>query len=92
MAELNRVQATNAKLIGINNRNLQTFTTDIAQTFALLDYCKPGHVIISESGIKSGDDAKKLKAAGVNGVLVGESLVVANNVAAMTRELALCIA
>lgn len=89
LAELKRVQQTDAKIIGINNRDLQTFTTNIAQTFTLLSHCEPGRLVISESGIKNGEDAKKLKNAGVNGILVGESLVIAQDVAAMTRELAL---
>jgi indole-3-glycerol phosphate synthase len=89
LAELNRVQQTEAKLIGINNRDLQTFTTDIAQTFTLLEHCKPGRIIISESGIKNGKDAQRLKAAGVKGILVGEGLVIANDVADMTSQLAL---
>ncbi|MBP2635771.1 MAG: trpC [Firmicutes bacterium] len=89
LTELIRVQETEAKLIGINNRDLQTFTTNIAQTFTLLEHCKPGRIIISESGIKNGEDAQKLKAAGVKGILVGEGLVIANDVATMTSELAL---
>lgn len=89
LPELIRVQQTKAKLIGINNRDLQTFTTNIAQTFTLLKHCEPDRVVISESGIKNGEDARKLKTAGVKGILVGEGLVIANDVAAMTRELAL---
>ncbi len=89
LEELTRVQRTEAKLIGINNRDLKNFTTDIAQTFTLLKHCELGRVVISESGIKNGDDAKRLKAAGVKGILVGEGLVVASDVAAMTSELAL---
>jgi indole-3-glycerol phosphate synthase len=89
LAELNRVQQTDAKLIGINNRDLQTFTTNIAQTFSLLPHCDSGRLIISESGIRTGEDAQQLKAAGVNGILVGESLVIADDIAAKTRELAL---
>ncbi|SDE16171.1 indole-3-glycerol phosphate synthase TrpC [Sporomusa acidovorans] len=89
LAELKRVQQTDAGVIGINNRDLQTFTTDIEQTFRLLPYCEPGRLIISESGIKDGHDAEKLKSAGVNGILVGESLVTADNIAAKTWELAL---
>ena len=89
LAELKRVQQTEANLIGINNRDLQTFTTNIAQTFTLLEHCKLGRIIISESGIKNSEDAKSLQAAGVKGILVGEGLVIASDIAAMTRELAL---
>lgn len=89
LPELNRVQQTDAKLIGINNRNLQTFTTNIAQTFELLPYCESGRLLISESGITTQEAVLKLKQAGVNGVLVGEGLVTAGDIGARTCELAL---
>ncbi|MDF2569663.1 MAG: trpC [Sporomusa sp.] len=89
LPELIRVEQTGAKLLGINNRDLQTFTTSIEQTFTLLPHCKPGRLIISESGIKNGEDALKLKKAGVNGILVGEGLVTAQDMNAKTCELAL---
>ncbi len=87
--ELKRVQQTEAKIVGINNRDLRSFTTNIEQTFALLPYCDQGRLIISESGIRNEQDAGKLKRAGVNGILVGEALVTAGDVSAKTIELAL---
>ncbi len=89
LPELQQVQQTAAKLIGINNRNLETFTTSIEQTFTLLPYYEPERLLISESGIRAGQDALRLKQAGVNGILVGEGLVTAGDIAAKTRELAL---
>ncbi len=89
LPELNRVQQTEAKLVGVNNRDLQTFTTSIEQTFQLLPQCKAGRLIISESGIKTGQDALRLRNAGVKGILVGEGLVTAGDIAAKTYELAL---
>jgi indole-3-glycerol phosphate synthase len=89
LEELLRVQKTSAALVGINNRNLKTFTTNIGNTFALLPYCSSNLVLISESGIKTGEDAKKLQEAGVKGILVGEGLVSADNVGFMTQEMAL---
>ena len=90
LPELQQVQQTTAKLIGINNRNLETFATSIEQTFALLPYYEPGgRLLISESGITTSQDALRLKQAGVNGRLVGEGLVTAGDIAAKTRELAL---
>ena len=89
LPELQQVQQTAAKLIGINNRNLETFTTSIEQTFALLPYYEPERLLISESGIRTGQDALRLKQAGVNGILVGEGLVTTGDIAAKTRELAL---
>jgi indole-3-glycerol phosphate synthase len=89
LEELLRVQKTSAVLVGINNRDLKTFTTDISNTFALLPYCSPHVLLISESGIRTGEDAKKLQKAGVKGILVGEGLVSADNVGYMTQEMAL---
>ncbi|SMC75454.1 indole-3-glycerol phosphate synthase TrpC [Sporomusa malonica] len=89
LPELIRVEQRGVKLLGINNRDLQTFTTSIEQTFTLLSHCEPGRLIISESGIKNGEDALKLKNAGVKGILVGEGLVTARDIAAKTCELAL---
>lgn len=89
LPELDRVKQTGARLVGINNRDLQTFTTNLEQTFSLLPACEPGWLLISESGIKSGKDALQLKNAGVKGILVGEGLVTAPDIPAKTRELAL---
>ncbi|WP_371381584.1 indole-3-glycerol phosphate synthase TrpC [Sporomusa aerivorans] len=89
LAELQRVQQTDAKLVGINNRDLKTFMTSIEQTLNLLPYCQSDRLIISESGIKSRQDALRLKQAGVKGILVGEGLVTASDIGVMTSELAL---
>ena len=86
--ELKRVKQTDALLVGINNRDLTTFTTDLANTFNLLPHCDPRWRVISESGIHDAADAKRLQAAGVRGALVGESLVRANDIARLTDELA----
>ena len=89
LPELDRVKNTSASLIGINNRDLTTFNTDIANTFSLLPHCEPHWRLISESGIRSGSDAITLKQAGVHGILVGESLVKASDIASHCRDLAL---
>ena len=86
--ELERVKQTDALLVGINNRDLTTFTTDLANTFNLLPHCDPRWRVISESGIRDAADAKRLQTAGVRGALVGESLVRANDIARLTYELA----
>lgn len=80
--------AAQAPLLGINNRDLTNFRTDVEHTFQLLPQCA-GRLVISESGIKNGAAARLLRQAGVRGILVGEGLVVADDVAAMTREMAL---
>ena len=88
LGELERIKQTDAETVGINNRDLTTFTTDIANTFDLLPHCDPRWRIISESGIHDITDARRLQEAGVKGVLVGESLVRAPDIAALTRALA----
>jgi indole-3-glycerol phosphate synthase len=73
--ELYRALAAGAKLLGINNRNLHTFETDLAVTEELLPLVPAGTVVISESGVKSQDDVRRLVEHGARGVLVGESLM-----------------
>jgi indole-3-glycerol phosphate synthase len=73
--ELHRALAAGAKLLGINNRNLHTFETDLAVTEELLPLVPAGTVVISESGVKSQEDVRRLVEHGARGVLVGESLM-----------------
>ena len=77
--------STPAEFIGINNRNLKTFKTDIQQTLDLLPYADQKLVLISESGVFTADDAKMLRDAGCDGILVGEGLVRSKDIGAMTR-------
>lgn len=62
-------------LLGINNRNLRTMETDLTHTFRILDMVEDRHIVVSESGIRTSEDLAKLRAHGVNIVLVGESLM-----------------
>ena len=62
-------------LLGINNRDLHSMTTDIAHTFRLLDMIDDPSIVVSESGIKTAEDLSRLLAAGVGIVLVGEHLM-----------------
>lgn len=87
--ELGMVHQTAARLIGVNNRNLKTFKTDIKNTFDLAMHFNNEKTYISESGIKSGSDAVQLKKIGIRGILVGEGLVTASDIPGKTRELAL---
>ena len=80
--------ATPAEFIGINNRNLVSFTTSIEQTMGLLPYADKSRTLISESGVFTGEDARRLHDAGCDGILVGEGLVRADDVAAQTRAFA----
>jgi len=74
-AELERALELGASLIGINNRNLRTFETDLAVTESLMRYVPPGVVVVGESGISGPEDVARLAAAGVDAVLVGEHLM-----------------
>ncbi|MBQ8697954.1 MAG: indole-3-glycerol phosphate synthase TrpC [Schwartzia sp.] len=78
---------TPAEFIGVNNRNLTTFTTSLENTMALLPNIGEGRTVISESGVQNAEDAERLREAGCDGILVGEGLVTAPNVAEMTRRL-----
>lgn len=73
--EMKRAVAANAKCIGINNRNLKTFVTDVQTTLQLRELAPADCTLISESGIRTADDIRMLKEAGIDGVLVGESLL-----------------
>jgi indole-3-glycerol phosphate synthase len=74
--ELQRALALDHQIIGINNRNLKTFQTDIQTSLTLASKIKdPSIAIVSESGISSLHDALTASQAGFNGVLVGESLI-----------------
>ncbi len=87
--DLSTALGTNAAFIGINNRNLKTFETTIDQTLELLPLIPTedrSRVLISESGVQSIEDIKKLRAAGIDGVLVGEGLVRATDIAAQTKS------
>ncbi|MFZ5632703.1 MAG: indole-3-glycerol phosphate synthase TrpC [Bacillota bacterium] len=87
-SELEAALAAGAGIIGINNRDLKTFITDLYVTFRLRPLITdPSVVVVSESGIKSAADMKALNEAGVNGALVGEALMAAGDMAAKVREL-----
>lgn len=73
--EIPYIEKANPVLIGINNRNLKTFHTDITHTEKVMKYLKKDQFIISESGIKGEKDMKYLKEIGVRGVLIGETLM-----------------
>ncbi|HEV3162794.1 MAG TPA: indole-3-glycerol phosphate synthase TrpC [Isosphaeraceae bacterium] len=72
---LARVLDAGADLIGINNRDLRSFRTDLEHTLRLRDRIPPEVVLVSESGIRSRADVERLEAAGVSAILVGETLM-----------------
>jgi indole-3-glycerol phosphate synthase len=90
-AELDVALASGARIIGVNNRDLNTFVTDLATTERFAPRIKGAgqeHMLVSESGIHSATDVARLAALGVDAILVGESLVRERDVAPKVRELA----
>ena len=86
-AELERATAAGAEVIGVNNRDLATFRTDLAHTLRLLPHFGDDQIAITESGIHSRADVERLLDAGVDGFLIGEALMVAPDAAAYLRVL-----
>ncbi len=87
--ELERALQSDAEVIGINNRDLNTFSVDIDTTRRLCALIPEEKIVASESGIKNRNDILKLKKWGVNAILVGESLVTSVNITAKMKELML---
>ncbi len=87
--EVERALSSSAKIIGINNRNLDTFKVDINTTRRLRPLIPKDRIVVSESGISNRSDVEKLKKWGVNTVLVGEALVTADDIPAKIKELIL---
>ncbi len=85
--EMHRAALLGANLIGVNNRNLATFHTDLKTTAMLADLAPPDALLVSESGIVNHDDIVKLAGYGAKAFLVGESLMRQDNVAAATKAL-----
>jgi indole-3-glycerol phosphate synthase len=85
--ELDRVMKLSPAVIGINNRDLDTFVTDISVTLDLIRHIPSDITVVSESGLGGGGQAARLAAAGVGALLVGESLMRAADTGALMREL-----
>jgi len=85
--ELARALAVGPRIIGINNRDLHTFTVDLGTTERLRPQVPSDVVLVSESGIHTTDDVERLAALGADAMLVGESLVKARDVGTHVREL-----
>ncbi len=87
LEELERAIKLNPMMIGVNNRNLKTLKVDINTSFDLLMYIPDSCVKISESGISSHKNLKKLHQTGYKGFLVGESLMREEDIGAATKNL-----
>ncbi|MDP9097788.1 MAG: indole-3-glycerol phosphate synthase TrpC [Verrucomicrobiota bacterium] len=75
LEELDRALGTSAQIIGINNRNLATFAVDLRVTETLSEEVPEEIVLVSESGIRTAEDLARIKACGVDAVLIGEALM-----------------
>jgi indole-3-glycerol phosphate synthase len=85
--ELERSLIAGALIVGINNRDLATFIVDVQTTLELLKDIPDDRIVVSESGIKTRDDIVKLQQAGVDAVLVGESLMREKDIGRKVKEL-----
>ena len=85
--QLAHAKIAGAELIGVNNRDLRTFATTLETTFELLEHMPEGATVVSESGIGQREDVERLEEAGVDAILVGESLMREEDIGAKVREL-----
>ena len=86
-AEIEIALRSGAVIIGINNRDLNTFKVDLKTTSKLRPLIPPDRLIVSESGIKTRKDMEELQGCGVNAALIGEALIAAPDIAAKMKEL-----
>ncbi|GAB4244821.1 MAG: indole-3-glycerol phosphate synthase TrpC [Thermoleophilia bacterium] len=85
--ELKRALGLEGAIIGINNRDLRNFEVSLDTTFRLVSMIPPEVPVVSESGVRSREDFRRLEAAGIDGVLVGEHLVAREDIEEAVREL-----
>jgi indole-3-glycerol phosphate synthase len=85
--ELEVALAVDAEILGINNRNLEDFSVDVQTTFELITDVPAGMTVVSESGISDRETLEELERVGVDAVLIGETLMRADDPAAKIREL-----
>lgn len=85
--ELEQVLRTGSNIIGVNNRDLDTFETNLETSLQLRSLIPDGKILVSESGIKSRSDVIKLENAGFDAILVGETLMRSNKISSKMGEL-----
>jgi indole-3-glycerol phosphate synthase len=85
--DLKKTASLDLSLIGVNNRDLRTLKVDLKTTLWLKREISPGIKVISESGVKGSQDVRLLREAGIDGILVGETLMRSPNPALKIREL-----
>ncbi len=86
-AEVDRALSAGARLIGINNRDLATFKTDLETTFRLIRGIPDDRLVVSESGIARRQDIERLSEADLDAVLIGETFMTSSDIRAKVREL-----
>jgi len=89
--EFKEAMNSNADLIGINNRNLDTMNVDIKTTENILRRCEKKKLVISESGISEPDHIRYLKSVGADAFLIGTSIMQSNNVKDKVSELVMAV-
>jgi indole-3-glycerol phosphate synthase len=87
-AELDRALAIDPHLVGVNARDLSTFSEDLSTGEEMIETIPSGTITVAESAIRTVDDARRMAAAGFDAVLVGEALVRADDPAALVRAFA----
>ena len=85
--EAKRTVSNGCQFVGINNRDLNTFEVDLATTERLRPLLSDNCIVVAESGVWNGEDARRLREAGADALLVGESLMRAGDVAGAISEL-----
>lgn len=86
-SEIQTAVKTGASLIGINNRNLSNFQVDIETCIRLRPYIPKGITVVAESGITTAEDIQNIRAAGIQAVLIGETMMRSKNKYGLLREL-----
>ncbi|WP_369059676.1 indole-3-glycerol phosphate synthase TrpC [Caulobacter sp. 73W] len=86
-AEMDRAAKLGSTLVGVNNRDLKSFVVDLAVTERLFPLAPQGALLVTESGLFTADDARRMEAAGAKAMLVGESLMRQGDVTAATKAL-----
>jgi indole-3-glycerol phosphate synthase len=85
--ELEQALEVDADVLGINNRSLDDFSVDVDRTYELLSDVPAGKTVVSESGFSTREQLDELERVGVDAVLIGETLMRAQDVEAIVREL-----
>jgi indole-3-glycerol phosphate synthase len=86
--EVERAAAAGARIVGVNNRDLRSFRVDLGVSERLLPLLPPTAKPVAESGVRTADDARRLRRAGASNLLVGEALVRAEDPGSLMRALA----